>query len=209
VIERILFSPLVPPRLSENEASDCCSELPCLFPDIAEHPSWYEALNKRFRVPVPSNFKVEENTTKYEELADKIRNFYFGTGPFSKDTWPKFADVCSQVASNVKSHYSFNVHPTNVDILSQLYSDFWFVSGITRTLRKQLAVSSVPIYLYCFAFDGKFGLLDLGLGYNRLPGKTIAFTSKVHTTNYISCPCQDFLRYSSLRIFHTGKYLLR
>jgi hypothetical protein len=204
VIDRIMFSPLVPPRLSENETSNCCSELSYLFPDIADHPSWYEALNKKFRVPVPSNFKVEENTAKYEELADKIRNFYFGIGPFSKDTWPKFADVCLQVASNVKSHYSFTVHLPNVDVLSQLYSDFWFVSGINRTIRKQLAVSSVPIYFYCFALDGKFGLLDLGIGSNRLPGKTIAFMCQVHTTIYNSCPFHDFLRSGSLRIFHTG-----
>ncbi|PNF42097.1 hypothetical protein B7P43_G10290 [Cryptotermes secundus] len=111
--------------------------------DIAQHPSWYEALSKRFRVPVPHNFRIEENTAKYEELAARIKEFYFGTEPFSKDTWPKFAD---------------------------LYSDFWFVSGITQTIRKQVAVASIPIYFYCFAFDGNFGLYDMELGSNRLPG---------------------------------------
>jgi hypothetical protein len=82
------------------------SKLWCFFSDIAQHPSWYEALSKRFRVPLPHNFKIEENTTKYEELAGKIRDFYFGTEPFSKDTWPKFADVCLKVASNIKTYYS-------------------------------------------------------------------------------------------------------
>jgi hypothetical protein len=96
----------------------------------------------------------------------------------------------------------------NVDVLFQLYSDFWFVSGITRTIRKQLAVSSVPIYFYCFAFDGKIGLLDLDLGSNRLPGKTIAFTCQVTTIIQNSCSSHDFLTSGSLRMFHTEKYHL-
>lgn len=56
-------------------------------------------------MPVPNNFKIEENTAKYEELADKIKNFYFGIEPISKDACPKFADVCLKVASNDETHY--------------------------------------------------------------------------------------------------------
>jgi hypothetical protein len=58
---------------------------------------------------VPHHFKIEENTAKYEELAGKIKDFYFGTEPFSKDTWPKFADVCLKIAFCVKTCYSFRM----------------------------------------------------------------------------------------------------
>jgi hypothetical protein len=76
----------------------------CLFPDIVEHPSWYEALKEKFRVPVPHKFKIEDNTPKYEELAGKIKNFYFGNDSLSKDTWSKLADVRSKTACNVETH---------------------------------------------------------------------------------------------------------
>jgi hypothetical protein len=75
----------------------------CLFSDFAKHPSWYEALNEKFRVPSPHKFKIENNTAKYEELADKIKNFYFGNEPVSKDTLSKLADVCSKTVYNVET----------------------------------------------------------------------------------------------------------
>jgi DNA polymerase II small subunit/DNA polymerase delta subunit B len=67
---------------------------------------------------VPHNFRIEENTAKYEELAAKIKEFYFGTEPFSKDTWPKFADVSLKIASNVKIYYSLRMFTLLTDICS-------------------------------------------------------------------------------------------
>jgi carboxylesterase type B len=113
--------------------------------DAVKHPSWYESLNEKFRVPVPHKFKIDDKSTKYEELAGKIKNFYFGNDSLSEDTWSKLAD---------------------------LYSDSWFVTGIIEAIRMQIAVSmsSAPIYFYHFAFDGKLGLAEVWLGSNRLQG---------------------------------------
>jgi hypothetical protein len=72
-----------------------------------------------------------------------------------------------------------DVQSSNIcDILSQLYSDVWFITGITEAIRMQIAVglSSVPIYFYHFAFDGNLGLSHLLLGSNRLSGKSSANT---------------------------------
>lgn len=72
------------------------------FSDIDENPLWYEALNETFSMPVPHNFKIERNTATFEEVRGKIKDFYFGTKPISKETWQKLADVCSKTIYSIK-----------------------------------------------------------------------------------------------------------
>lgn len=95
---------------------------------------------------MPHNFKIEENTAKYEELAGKIKDFYFGTEPFSKDTWPKFADVCLKLASNVKTYYSFRMF----SLLIQTFSLSFIVTSGSSVESLKLSESNWPYHQFPF-----------------------------------------------------------
>lgn len=108
-----MFILQIPPQLPTVHDFKCVAKIWCLFPDIVKNPSWYESLNEKFRVPVPHKFKIDDNSTKYEELACKIKNFYFGNDSLSEDTWSKLADVCSKRAYSVESQ-----QPTDTEVRS-------------------------------------------------------------------------------------------
>jgi hypothetical protein len=195
----------------KNEALNWSSKLWCSFSDIAEHPSWYEALDKKFRVPVPHNFKIEENTAKYEELAGKIRDFYFGTEPFSKDTWPKFADVCLKVASNVEPYYSFRMFT----LLIQMFSLSFIVTSGSSVESLRLSESNWPYLQFPFISivlrlkdNWACSVRSLNLIVCQVSSLHSRAKFKLQCTIDKSCVCRDFFTSGSVRIFHTEKYYL-
>ena len=71
----------------------CDGSQPNVFIDVLEYPEWYDGLNKEFKLPTPHGLKVEYGTKAYQEIAKKVREFYFGNQPLSKETWIQFSNV--------------------------------------------------------------------------------------------------------------------
>lgn len=112
--------------------------------DVVKNPEWYHGLNKEFKLPICHGLgKVENDTNKYQEITKRVRKFYFGSQPLSKETWRQFANM---------------------------YSDIWFNGPAVRSVKKLVKQSSSPIYFYRFAFDGALGFADIWAGEGRYPG---------------------------------------
>ncbi|KAK9746439.1 Carboxylesterase family [Popillia japonica] len=81
-----------------------------------------------FETVVPTRFKFERGSEKSEEVARKIKEFYYGNEEVAVD---------------------------NKDIYYRLETDIVFLRDIYETIRLHLKVADTPLYLYRFSIDAK------------------------------------------------------
>ncbi|PNF42154.1 hypothetical protein B7P43_G10289 [Cryptotermes secundus] len=62
--------------------------------DLMEHSSWYHSLSADLEPLISVNLKIPKGTEETKEISHKIKEFYFGDKPVSKETWPQLVDVC-------------------------------------------------------------------------------------------------------------------
>ncbi|KAJ9581582.1 hypothetical protein L9F63_023241, partial [Diploptera punctata] len=110
--------------------------------DAIEYPEWYESLNDKFHILISRLMDIEDEA-KAVEIANKIKNFYFGDKRISKETYKEYAGF---------------------------FSDFWFLSQIYKVAEKQIVNSKVPIYMYRFAHDGILAFTRAIMQQKCLPG---------------------------------------
>lgn len=91
---------------------------------IAQFPSWKNEMNERFSdfLPADLTFRSEKERT---EVAQKIKQFYFGDKPVGEDTVASYIDY---------------------------FSDVMFVYPQLRSVQMQVAAGSNSIYLYEYSF---------------------------------------------------------
>jgi hypothetical protein len=73
------------------------AELLEFLADLLENSSWYHSLTANLEPLISVNLKVPEGTEEIKEIAHKVKEFYFGDKPVSKETWPQLVDVCRNV----------------------------------------------------------------------------------------------------------------
>jgi hypothetical protein len=59
-----------------------------------EHSSWYHSLTDDLEPLISVNLKIPKGTEEIKEITHKVKEFYFGDKPVSKETWPQLVDVC-------------------------------------------------------------------------------------------------------------------
>jgi hypothetical protein len=59
-----------------------------------KHSSWYHSLTADFEPLISVNLKIPKGTEEIKEITHKVKEFYFGDKPVSKETWPQLVDVC-------------------------------------------------------------------------------------------------------------------
>lgn len=62
--------------------------------DLLENSSWYHSLTDDLEPLISVNLKIPKDTEEIKEIAHRVREFYFGDKPVSKETWPQLVDVC-------------------------------------------------------------------------------------------------------------------
>nr|CAD7197734.1 unnamed protein product [Timema douglasi] len=80
---------------------------------------------------VPLDLGLKRGSEKSLQIAEKIRQFYFGDHNMSTSTVPQFCDM---------------------------ETDIMFVKGIYKTSTEFVAHSDVPLYNYQFCYDGRLGV---------------------------------------------------
>jgi hypothetical protein len=60
-------------------------------------PAVLKKYDSDFEVLIPANLKLERNTHKSKEVAQKIKSFYFGDQPVSQET------LCQYVAVSIEN----------------------------------------------------------------------------------------------------------
>lgn len=101
---------------------------------------------------------------------------------------------CSEVCYRHCQGLTTNLHDGSL----QMSSDTWFVADIYTTVKLQAALSTAPVYLYQFSFDGEFGFLKRIVGASRFPGESvISEPNSRHFKIQISLPAQDLLNTGS------------
>jgi hypothetical protein len=66
-----------------------------LIPDINDDPQRRELLNNNFDVIISMYLNVDVNSEKCREISRKVKSFYLGDEPISKDTLQQIAEVSS------------------------------------------------------------------------------------------------------------------
>ncbi|XP_069669062.1 juvenile hormone esterase-like [Periplaneta americana] len=122
--------------INSNEGLLCLKE-------VMMKPSILKTYDDNFEILVPKFLKLERNSKKSKEVAQKIKKFYFGDKPVSQETLLEYID---------------------------LSSDMWFVARIHQTVRLHSSKSSAPVYYYQFTFEGKLGFLKKVMGADRFTG---------------------------------------
>lgn len=61
--------------------------------EVSSKPAVLKKYESDFELLLPSNLGVEKNTPKSKEVAQKLKNFYFGDKPVSQDTLFQYVDV--------------------------------------------------------------------------------------------------------------------
>ncbi|XP_069675635.1 carboxylic ester hydrolase-like isoform X1 [Periplaneta americana] len=110
---------------------------------LSRDPAFLSYLNNDYEYLVPYSLKLKKGSPKSQEVAQRIKKFYFGDKPISRETLQPLFD---------------------------LLSDVFFVVGLRKSLELQLAHTATPIYCYQFSFDEKLGLLEKYLGDYTTPG---------------------------------------
>lgn len=108
-----------------------------------KNPAFLNELNKNYELLVPYTMKLKKKSAKSQEVALKIKHFYFGDKPVSRET---------------------------LQPLFNLYSDIYFIVGIKKSIDLQLKHSDTPIYFYQFSYDEKLGLIEKYIGDSSMPG---------------------------------------
>lgn len=103
-----------------------------IVPDLMEHSSWYHSLTVDLEPLISVNLKIPKGTEEIKEITQKVKEFYFGDKPVSRETWPQLVDV---------------------------YGDILFNIWTWRSAKEQQSKSSAPVYLYQFSFQGQSGHL--------------------------------------------------
>ncbi|KAJ4438845.1 hypothetical protein ANN_14798, partial [Periplaneta americana] len=111
--------------------------------EVMMKPSILKTYDDNFEILVPKFLKLERNSKKSKEVAQKIKKFYFGDKPVSQETLLEYID---------------------------LSSDMWFVARIHQTVRLHSSKSSAPVYYYQFTFEGELGFLKKVMGADRFTG---------------------------------------
>nr|ADR73026.1 putative acetylcholinesterase 1 [Laodelphax striatellus] len=94
-------------------------------------PEVLETVDKNFQRVVPDILNLTPNSTKFKEVTDKIKRFYFRGGQLSWDSLENYVD---------------------------LMGDIYFVAPIYRSMMNMIKKSPEPVYCYEFAFEGSRGL---------------------------------------------------
>lgn len=59
-------------------------------------PAVLKEYDSDFEILIPSNLKLERNTPKSKEVAQKIKSFYFGDQPVSQETLFQYVNVSKE-----------------------------------------------------------------------------------------------------------------
>ncbi|PNF42151.1 Esterase E4 [Cryptotermes secundus] len=110
---------------------------------LFKNPTLLSGLNNNYESFIPPTMKLEKKSAKSQEVALKIKEFYFGDKPVSRETLQPLFD---------------------------LFSDMYFIVGIKKSIDLQLKHSDTPIYFYQFSFDEKLGLIEKYIGDSTIPG---------------------------------------
>jgi hypothetical protein len=62
--------------------------------DVLENSSWYHSLTDDLEPLISVNLRIPKGTEEIKEIAHRVKEFYFGDKPVSKETWPQLVDVC-------------------------------------------------------------------------------------------------------------------
>ncbi|PSN48039.1 hypothetical protein C0J52_09101 [Blattella germanica] len=114
-----------------------------MLKEIQMNPQQLEIYDKNFELFVRRVLWNDISDSKMKEIAQKVKEFYFGDKPLSQDTLLEYVD---------------------------LNTDIQFAFPIYRHLKHHLLHSSYPVYCYRFSFDGKLAYLKKLLGMLQYPG---------------------------------------
>jgi hypothetical protein len=64
--------------------------------EVMAKPAVLKRYDGDFEILVPSNLRLEKNTPKSKEAAQKIKSFYFGDQPVSQETLFQYVDVSKE-----------------------------------------------------------------------------------------------------------------
>jgi len=81
---------------------------PSPFSAVYKSPTFLNELNKNYEHLVPYTIKLKKKSDKCQEIALKIKDFYFGDKPISRDTLQQLFDVSSIKICLCSFH-----HPSN------------------------------------------------------------------------------------------------
>jgi hypothetical protein len=103
--------------------------------DLLENSSWYHSLTADLEPLISLNLRVPKGTEEIKQIAHKVKEFYFGDKPVSKETWPQLVDVsrrciivpllCQNTADSNKFSFCF----------SRYIVTFFSMSGHTGVLK--------------------------------------------------------------------------
>jgi hypothetical protein len=66
------------------------------FSEVMAKPAVLKVYDSDFEILIPSNLKLERNTPKSKEVAQKIKSFYFGDQPVSQETLLQYVNVSKE-----------------------------------------------------------------------------------------------------------------
>ncbi|KAJ9600064.1 hypothetical protein L9F63_009645, partial [Diploptera punctata] len=113
-----------------------------LFKAIHSNPTLLNDMNNNYEFLIPSTLNLKKGSSKSEEVAQKIKKFYFGNKSVGIDT---------------------------LDALINFFSDIFFIVGLKKTVEIHVKKSDMPLYLYQFSYDEKLGMIEKYLG-TSVPG---------------------------------------
>lgn len=65
--------------------------------EVMAKPAVLKKYDNDFEILMPANLKLERNTPKSKEVAQKIKSFYFGDQPVSQETLCQYVDVSMEM----------------------------------------------------------------------------------------------------------------
>ncbi|PSN47485.1 Esterase FE4 [Blattella germanica] len=121
--------------------------------DVSASSAWYESMNDdNFDNLLYVHLNLRKGTPETRKLTRKVVQHYFGDKRISKDTWSNLLDV---------------------------YGDVLFSVWVAKTAKEHGSLDvEVPLYVYQFAFDGRFGL-------NRDHGRRFAGVAHAADLGYL------------------------
>jgi hypothetical protein len=71
-----------------------------------EHPTVLKEYDSDFEILIPQNLKLERNSPKSKEVAQKIKNFYFGDQPVSQEALSQYIAVSMEITRQSRLQYN-------------------------------------------------------------------------------------------------------
>jgi hypothetical protein len=79
-----------------------------------ENPTVLKEYDSDFEILIPHNLKLERNSPKSKEVAQKIKKYYFGDQPVSQEALCQYVDVSMEITRQSRLQYTCNMRNSSM-----------------------------------------------------------------------------------------------